>query len=107
MAHYLKSNSNLVLCLMSIKTIHHQLIILLVMINLANSSCNFNGLILKPDYDIYTSPSTFGDHTVNVEIKFLNIYEIDDQHATMTLNLKIYLTWKESRIQINVTTKDG
>ena len=70
-----------------------------------NSECNYKGLEVDPDYDIAIAPS-FGNDLVHSKLKVLKIFQIDDSHTTMTLVLKIYLTWLEPRIQINQTSPE-
>jgi hypothetical protein len=69
-----------------------------LLIVFVNSKCNNNGLTLQPGYDISIAP--LENQFVQTKLKFLNIYKIDDGHATMTLILNIYLTWNDSRISI-------
>ena len=71
-----------------------------LLIVFVNTECNYNGLTLQPGYDIAIAPSSSGYQFVQTKLKFLNIYKIDDGHATMTLILNIYLTWNDSRISI-------
>ena len=69
-----------------------------LLIVFVNTKCNYNGLTLQPGYDISIAP--LKNQFVQTKLKFLNIYKIDDGHATMTLILNIYLTWNDSRISI-------
>ena len=71
-----------------------------LLIVVVNAKCNYNGLTLQPGYDISIAPSSLENQFVQTKLKFLNIYKIDDGHATMTLILNIYLTWNDSRISI-------
>ena len=63
------------------------------------SECNYNGLVFDTKYDSATAPP-FGYESVESKLKLLKISSVDDSHTTMTLVLKIYLNWKEPRIQI-------
>ena len=72
---------------------------ILTKIILANSECNYRGLILEPNFDPAKVPP-FGDEPVVTNVKLLKVLSIDDFHTTMTLVMKIYLRWKESRIRI-------
>ena len=71
-----------------------------LLIVFVNAKCNYNGLTLQPGYDISIAPSSLENQFVQTKLKFLNIYKIDDGHATMTLILNVYLTWNDSRISI-------
>ena len=71
-----------------------------LLIIFVNANCNYNELTLQPGYDISIAPSSLENQFVQTRLKFLNIYKIDDGHATMTLILNIYLTWNDSRISI-------
>ena len=78
----------------------------IINIGLANSECNYKGLILNSNYDPSKVPP-FGDESVVTSIKLLKVLSIDDFHTTMTLVTKIYFTWKESRITINGTSLEN
>ena len=71
-----------------------------LLIDFVNAICNYNGLSFQPSYDISIAPSSLENQFVQTKLKFLNIYKIDDGHATMTLILNIYLSWNDSRISI-------
>ena len=72
---------------------------ILTNIILANSECNYRGLILEPNFDPAKVPP-FGDELVVTNVKLLKVLSIDDFQTTMTLVMKIYLNWKDSRIKI-------
>ena len=63
------------------------------------SECNYKGLVFDSKYDSANAPP-FGYKYVESKLKLLKIFSVDDSHTTMTLVLKIYLNWKEPRIQI-------
>ena len=73
--------------------------VLMVSFVMTLSKCNYNGLVFDTKYDSATAPP-FGYESVESKLKLLKIISVDDSHTTMTLVLKIYLNWKEPRIQI-------
>ena len=77
------------------------LLFISLLIVFVNAKCNYNGLTPQPGYDISIAPNSLGNQLVQTRLKFLNIYKIDDGHATMTLILNIYLTWNDSRISLS------
>ena len=78
---------------------------ILTSITLAKSECNYRGLILEPNFDPAKVPS-FGNEPVVTSVKLLKVLSIDDFHTTMTLVMKVYLSWKESRIKITESSNN-
>ena len=79
--------------------------VLLVNFVMTISECNYNGLVVDTNYDSATAPP-FGYEYVESKLKLLKIFSVDDSYTTMTLVLKIYLNWKEPRIEIAENSED-
>ena len=79
--------------------------VLMVNFVMTISQCNYNGLVLDTKYDSATAPP-IGYEYVESKLKLLKIFSVDDSYTTMTLVLKIYLNWKEPRIEIAGNSED-
>ena len=79
--------------------------VLIINFAMTISQCNYNGLVLDTKYDSATAPP-IGYEYVESKLKLLKIFSVDDSYTTMTLVLKIYLNWKEPRIEIAGNSED-